>query len=329
MVKVLITGSSGFIGSYLVRDLAAAGHAVAGVDLADPRPPHAFIQGDAGRQVAFESGDLTEWSTIVGAIERQRPDAIVHNASFVRPDVLAREPLKGVTASFNPAMNVFEAARLLGVKRVVYVSTIGVFPRRVRPVIDGDHPVIMSREGTPDTFYGAAKIAAEAFAFAYYEGFGLDVIIVRPSAVYGFGMNWPIYIKTMVESALAGQPVRFETGGDMPRDYTHAEDVAQMIRLAVEVPRDRVVDRVFHAGTGREPVTAADAARVVRALVAEADIEIGPGLADDEVRDAATRGRFDIDAAKVQLGYRPRFAELAAGVANYIEAARAFAAARG
>jgi len=54
----------------------------------------------------------------------------------------------------------------------------------------------------------------------YRQSFGLDFIILRPSATYGFGMRWPIFIKPMVENSVRGLPVRFETGSEVPRDYT-------------------------------------------------------------------------------------------------------------
>jgi nucleoside-diphosphate-sugar epimerase len=321
---VLVTGSSGFIGSYLVRELAATGHRVVGLDLVPPTAESRFIQVDAASTTQLVLGSLDQWPTVVRAVEHHRPDTIVHNASYVRPDVLAREPLTALRMNVETTLTVFEAARTLGVSRVVYMSSIGVLPPARYQPIDANHPVITAREGTPDTFYGAAKIASEAFAFAYHHGFGLDTLIVRPSAVYGFGMRWPIYIKPMVEDALLGRPTRFETGGDMPRDYTHAADVAALVRCCVDVPAERVRDRVFHVGTGRRPVTAGEVAQVVRELVPEADIEIGPGLGADEERDAATRGAFDMTAAHEQLGFTPSFADIRAGIADYISCFRRY-----
>lgn len=315
---VLVTGTSGFIGSYIVRDLTLAGRLVVGLDLQPPGPAARFVQGPESDANQLELGNIEQWSTLVRAVEAHRPDVIVHNANYVRPDVMAREPMVALRSSLEPALIIFEAARVLGVPRVVFMSSIGVMPpARYRP-IDANHPVITATESTPDTFYGAAKISAEAFAYAYHHGFGIDLLIIRPSAVYGFGMNWPMYIKTMVENAVDGVPTRFPTGADMPRDYTHAADVAQMVRRCVEIPADRVRDRVFYCGTGEEPVTAGYVAQVVRELVPGADIEIGPGLADDEIRDAATRGRFDMTAAREQLGFEPTFAHVRDGIADYL-----------
>ena len=59
-------------------------------------------------------------------------------------------------------------------------------------------------------FYGASKIASEAFCFAYREVFGVDFVVIRPSAVYGFGMKVPMLLKPMVENSVRGKPTRSE-----------------------------------------------------------------------------------------------------------------------
>lgn len=331
---VLVTGSSGFIGSYLVRDLLENGHDVLGIDIRQPSAEMAWLQADVGRSaspgrwIGLEVGSLDQWGPLASVLERHRPSAIVHTASLVRPDILEREPFTALRANVESSMNVFEGARIFGIQRVVYTSSIGVLPPvRYRP-IDADHPLLLATEATPDTFYGAAKLASEAFGFAYHHALALDLIIVRPSAVYGFGMHWPIYIKPMVEDALEGRATRFETGSAMPRDYTHAADVAQILRRCVEIPAARVVDRIFYCGTGREPTTAGALASIVRTILPDATIEIGPGLAAGEVRDATTRGAFDMRSARAQLGFTPAFANLRNGIEEYVRMYRAFHAQR-
>ena len=117
-----------------------------------------------------------------------------------------------------------------GVERFVLFSTIGVIGRVLYEPVDANHPVLTARDG-PLGAYGAAKAAAEMFCLAYTQNFGLDTRIVRPSALYGFGMSWfaPNYIKNIVEPALEGEPVRLKTGGQVPRDYTHAADLASLV----------------------------------------------------------------------------------------------------
>ena len=323
---VLVTGSSGFLGSYIARELVEHGHRVIGLDMVEPRPEHAWVQKPARDGIELIIGGVEGWAPLVALMERCRPTAVVHSAALVRLDILAREPHTALRLNTEASVNVFEAARIFGVRRVVYMSSTGVLPRRQHEPIDAGHPIFTATEASPDTFYAAAKIASEAFAWAYYHSFGLDTLIIRPSAMYGFGMQWPMFIKPIVENSLRGLPTRSASGGDFPRDYTHVKDVAELVRLCLEAPADRVRDRCFYGATGRDPVTPARIAGIVRELIPGADIEIGAGLTPHEEWDAATRGRYDIAAAAEQLGYAPRFADLRAGIADYIEDLRRYGA---
>jgi nucleoside-diphosphate-sugar epimerase len=301
---------------------------VVGLDLVEPRPEHAWIQAPAADGIELFIGGVEGWAPLVAIMERCRPVAVVHNAAFVRLDILAREPHTALRLNTEASVNVFEAARIFGVQRVVYMSSTGVLPRRQYEPIDAGHPIFTATDASPDTFYAAAKIASEAFAWAYHHSFGLDMMIIRPSAMYGFGMQWPMFIKPIVENSQRGIPTRFDSGREFPRDYTHVKDVAELVRLCLEIPADRVRDRCFYGATGREPVTPARVAEIVRDLIPGADVEIGPGLTPLEEWDAATRGRFDISGAARQLGYSPRFADLRAGIADYIEDLRRYGASK-
>ncbi len=323
---VLVTGSSGFLGSYVTRELVERGHRVIGLDITQPGPERAWIQAPVASGVELVLGGLDGWAPLVAVMERHRPTTIVHCAAFVRLDILAREPHVALRINTEATVNVLEAARIFGARRVVYLSSTGVLPRRQYEPIDAGHPIFTATEASPDTFYAAAKVASEAFAWAYHHSFGLDIMIIRPSAMYGFGMQWPMFIKPIVENSLAGMPTRFESGREFPRDYTHVKDVAQLVRLCLEVPADRVRDRCFYGATGRDPVTPGHLAEIVRDLIPAADIEIGDGLSPLEAWDAATRGRYDIAPATEQLGYDPRFADPRAGIADYIRDLRRYGA---
>jgi nucleoside-diphosphate-sugar epimerase len=128
----------------------------------------------------------------------------------------------------------------------------------------------------------------------------------------------------MVENAVCGQPTHFERGREFPRDYTHAADVAQLVVKAVDIPADQVQDRVFYGATGRPLVTAGQVAELVKELIPEATIEIGSGLSEADLLEIRYRGVLEIANAQAQLGYQPRFAEIRAGIVEYIETYRRY-----
>jgi nucleoside-diphosphate-sugar epimerase len=326
---VLVTGGSGFIGSYILRRLAERGDTVINYDVREPGPEAAWMLRPVGDQIQFASGGVENWGDLVAAVRAYQPDGIVHTAAVVNTVLLAKRPSLAMTINTGGTFNVLEVARLFGIKRVVCFSSIGVLPSVQYQPIDVNHPVFLATEGPGSSFYGAAKVASEAFCWAYHQSFGVDFITLRPSAVYGFGMQWPLFIKPMVENSVRGLPTRFEKGREFPRDYTHASDVAQLVVKAVDIPANKVHDRVFYAATGRPLVTAGKLAEIIRKLILGADIEIGSGLSEADMLEIRYRGVLSVENAREQLGYEPEFGDIEKGVTNYIQAYRKYLAEHG
>lgn len=209
------------------------------------------------------------------------------------------------------------------------ISSIGVLPAIQYEPIDAAHPIMLARQGPGSGAYGAAKASGELFAFAYQRAYGLDVRIVRPSAVYGFGMQWHSsnYMKEFVEPAVRGEKVRVPSGGRLPRDYTHVQDVASLTVRVAQCADD--ADRIFYAATGRPLVTAAQAARLVADLLPGSSIEVADVMTPDDETEASFRGVISIANAQAQLGWAPRYASLREGVEQYIAAYRSFLAQEG
>jgi nucleoside-diphosphate-sugar epimerase len=325
---VLVTGGAGFAGSYVVRGLLDGGDRVVVYDLADYRDESRFVIGDHIEDVVTERGSIDNWPAVVAAVERYRPRAIAHLAGIMDVGLLDRNPLLALKVNVEGTCNVLEAARLYGVERVVVFSTIGVHGRKVYEPIDGDHPTVTARDG-PLGAYSAAKLACEAFAYAYNQAFGLDIRIVRPSALYGFGMSWfaPNYVKNIVEPAVLGEPVRLLAGGQVPRDYAHAADLASLVSAVLAGPED--ADRVFYAATGRPLRTGGHVAEIVRALVPGAIVEVADEWTDSDTAELRFRGQISIDNGREQLGWNPSFVELERGIEDYIDRFRAYLAAGG
>jgi nucleoside-diphosphate-sugar epimerase len=322
MSTILVTGGSGFIGAHVARCLAEAGYRVVIADLQPPAGVQAYILRPVSDQLVFERLNIEQWSEVISAIHQHRPEAIVHTAAIGDPAAVHQRPHLALRVNLVGSLNILESARLFGVRRTILFSSIGALPGVRYEPIDPDHPVICSSEGPSSGFYGASKLAVEAFAFGYQNAFGLDFAVFRPSAVYGLGMRHPIFIRPMVENAVDGVETVFSHGREFPRDYTHVSDVAQMVQAAVEVPQ--LTERVFYAATGERLHTAGEVAEIVQRLIPGAKIHIASGLSDSDRLEIRYRGRLSIGNVLRILNYRPRFRRLEDGIAEYIESYRRY-----
>jgi UDP-glucose 4-epimerase len=322
---VLVTGGTGFIGSYVVKALLESGRRVVAFDVRGYTAEGRFTLGDLVDQVTVEEGSIDDWSRVFHAVNTHRPADVVHLATITNPVFLFTNPMPGVRVNFEGTINVLEASRIFEIRRIVYFSSIGVLPARQYEPIDAAHPIFLAKDAVPTGVYGASKIASEAFCFAYNQAFGTDFRTVRPSAVYGFGMQWPIFVKPMVEGAVRGETVTFESGGPFPRDYTHASDLASLAVACLEGPDE--ADRIFYGATGEPLVTASEVAEIVMELVPGSRIEIPPFLTEQDQMELPYRGRLSVENAREQLGWEPRYRSIRDGLADYVERYRAFLAA--
>jgi UDP-glucose 4-epimerase len=319
----LVTGAAGFIGPHLLRALLDSGRKVVGLDVRPFAPEGEFVLGDDAERVQLELGSVGDAARVLDVVREHRPNEIVHMAMIIDPGFLARNRSTAFDVNIGGVVNVLEAAIAFDVDRVVNFSSIGVLPRKQYEPIDANHPVLLANSGPGTDFYGSSKVAAEALCFAYHQALGVDFRTIRPSAVYGLGMNqWVGPIKAMVEGAVRGEPQHFEFGGSHPRAYTHARDIAGLVLAVLAAPDD--ADRIFYGAPGGPLVTTSEVAEIVRELVPGSEIEIGEALSEAEKPVVAFRGELAIDNAREQLGWEPRYASVRDGIAQYIEDYRAF-----
>lgn len=316
-MATLVTGASGFVGAYTIKGLAQRGEEVIAFDLTEPSGPLYKLLRNTLSNVKYIKGNILDLPALISIIKNYKVTKIVHAAALVNPPYSIDNPYITYMTNLGGTINVLEAARLQEVERVIYISTIGVLAKKQYEPIDEKHPVFIPTEGNPTGHYGASKAAAELIGLTYSTFNNVDFIALRLSAVYGYGMRYPIYIKPMVEGALKGEAVRFETGGDMLRDYTYIQDVVQGICLALDVPASRLSQRSFFISYGRM-ATASEVAKIVSELIPGAVIEIGSGLSSFDASDIKKRGQLDLTAAKEQLGFTPKYG-LREGIKEYIE----------
>jgi nucleoside-diphosphate-sugar epimerase len=226
---VLVTGAGGCIGSWALTLLTDAGVPVSAMDLTeDRRRPKLLMAESELAQVQWFTGDIADTAAVNHAVEKSGAKAIIHLAALQVPFCRA-DPVAGAKVNVVGTINVFEAARKYGVKRIAYASSIaahGVFDPK-----------------TAATLYGAYKFANEQTSRVYAQDWQIPSVGLRPGVVYGIGRDQGMTSKTTVAilAAAAGKPYTIPFRG--PVSWLHAGEVASAFIRAVS--RDRNGAEVF------------------------------------------------------------------------------------
>ena len=312
----LVTGGSGFIGVYLLKQLAEQGEEVINFDL---RPPTLELQkllDGLKEKIFFAQGNILDWPTLISVIKEKKVQKIVHMAALFDWQESNRIPYFTHQVNIGGTLNVLEAAKIFQVKRVVLTSSIAVYPERLYEPMDEKHPILFP--GTAHgSHYGASKSAGEIIGLAYWKNNGVGFVALRFSGVFGYGMRYAMFIKNMVENALQNMPTQFETGGELRRDYTYVKDCVKALILALAADDEKLRKRVYLVASG-EFYSGSQIAQIVKEMIPGAKIQISSALSDAEKIDASKRGKLDLSLAKMELGYEPKF-KLREAIQDYIK----------
>lgn len=318
---ILVTGGSGFIGSYVVLELAKRGDKVILLDIAEPRNEKKFLLREVWKDIVFEKASVGDLPSLLLIIKKHKVEKIAHLGD--RVDFLYQNDHPSVSVeNIIGAVNILEATRVMELNRVVWISSIGVFAKRQYEPMDEEHPTLLPDQGPSVPAYGAAKLAGEAFCHCYHKLHGISCIAIRPSSVYGFGMSAPNHIKPIVQNAIRGIPYHKSSAHEYPRGFTYGADVAHQIVLGLDVNESRLKDRIFMCA-GEEFVTVGEAADMVKELIPDADIRIDSGLTEYEKMEVELRGRISCKRANKQLEWYPKYS-LREGIKEYISMYRKY-----
>jgi UDP-glucose 4-epimerase len=315
-MNVLVTGGTGFLGGYVMAALEAAGHSPIAYDVAPPSPEMLAVAPALASR--FRAGQTTDIARLFDVCRADKIDAIVHAAGIVGLETSLAQPVVTYQTNIMGLVNVCEAARQLGLRKLISISSNAAYHKGAGESLVETDPPFSVTVGNPAGHYGTSKMAGEAIGMAYATFQDVDFLSLRITAIYGFGMRSPMYIKPMVENAVLGVPTRFATGGPMKRDYTHVFDCCDAVVLALNAPRLRQGEqRVLNVAAG-EACTAAEVAETVRRIIPGAQIEIGDALTPLEQENVKMRRSLDVAAAKRLLGWSPQW-PLEKGIRHYAE----------
>lgn len=245
-MNILLTGSAGFIGFHLVKRLLADGHRVIGVDnLNDYYTPALKEERNVilakSSMYQFEFMDIADRDSLNKIMDQYKPEMIVHLAaqagvrySLVNPWVYERSNLLGT-------LNVLEAARHHGIKRVVYASSSSVYGANTKiPFSESDvtdHPV---------SLYAATKKSCELMAQTYHHLYGLELAGLRLFTVYGTHYRPDMALYTFATNMLSSKPIDVYNHGKMKRDFTFVSDIVDGIVAVMQ--KEQLGHEIYNLG---------------------------------------------------------------------------------
>ena len=298
-MRILITGA-GLIGTHAAKELLERGDEVTFFDLA---PRTDYIRRVTARDVPIVNGDIRDLAALLDAFQQVRPECVIHLAASV-----GEANIKNVYAGFQVnlvgVINVAEAARLAGVRRLIHASTQALYL--------GEDPTELLREDSPvdsrGRVYNASKLACEHVLRTYAAKHRIELALLRFAGVYGYyavAGGPGVAVQQAVWDAMARKPVTLNVYESV--DFIYAKDLANGIALAAHA--STLAHQVYNLGSGRL-TTVQDVEEALGRIFAGVKMTCGNLV--------PARPRMDIARARTELGFNPEY-KLETGLRDYVE----------
>ena len=311
LMKFLITGGLGFIGTKIIEKLSQEGHSITCVDNKDtygiisPVELNKLIAWRTRnwdhKNVSVINGDLLDRDVCLKAF-KTAPDVVIHMATYPRAKIVDEDPILGIPKVIDTTTNLLWHASKFGTKKFVYLSSSMVY---------GDFKDGTREDSTtkPINIYGEAKLTGERLTKLFAERDGLNYVIVRPSGVYGPGDLPDRVVSKFFDKAMNNKTITLHDGNNKV-DFTYRQDAAYGI---IKAANSEVANTSFNITAGN--------ATSLRTL-AETIIDITGSKS--ELEDIGmhklypVRGTLDISRARDLLEYQPKFS-LRQGLESYYD----------
>ena len=301
-MKVLVTGADGFIGSHLTEALVHAGYEVRAFVLYNSFNSRGWLDrcgADVAGKFEVFAGDIRDPHGVRTAT--RGCDAVLHLAALIAIPYSYHSPDTYVDTNIKGTLNVVQAARELGVSRVLHTSTSEVYGTARFVPITEEHPL----QGQSP--YSASKIGADQLAMSFYTSFATPVTILRPFNTYGPRQSARAVIPTIITQIASGAR-RIRLGALHPtRDFNYVSDTVAGFLAALRT--DRGVGEVINLGSGFE-ISIGDVAHSIAGIMqAEIEIDVDPQRLRPQSSEVerlwAATGK-----ARELLGWEPRYGGL-------------------
>ncbi len=310
-MKILVTGTAGFIGMHVADALMNDGHEVVGLDNFNDYYPVRLKRDRHARLLARRAytgteGDLCDAGLVRSLFDRHRFEVVCHLAaqagvrySLERPDAYQKSNVEGF-------LNILESCRHTGTRRLVYASSSSVYGGNTKlPFSESDSV------DRPISLYAATKKANELMAHTYTHLFGLQTVGLRFFTVYGPWGRPDMALWLFTAAMLKGQAIKVFNHGNMRRDFTFVDDIVQGVKASLFETKLNPYEVLNLGNHNAENLK--DMIRVLAAaLGVEAKMELLPMQPGDVEATYA-----DITLAQAKLAFQPR-TKIAEGIPKFV-----------
>jgi nucleoside-diphosphate-sugar epimerase len=269
-MRILITGSDGYLGSLLGPALMRAGHKVVGLDTGYYQERSLYRSGDSVPKTAVQDIRLIEKSHLEGF------DALVHMAELSNDPAGELAPEITFEINHRGSVRLAELARKAGVSRFVYMSSCSVYGISNSDFVTEQSPV------NPQTVYGQCKVLVEADVKTLAnESFAPTYL--RNATAYGASprMRFDIVLNNLAGLAWTTKEIRMTSDGSPWRPIVHGSDICQAIIAVLEAPRDAINNEVFNVGDTQHNYRISEVARIVGEVFPGCTVSFGPPSPDN------------------------------------------------
>ena len=307
-MNILVTGGLGLIGHNVVRRLQAQGHTVSIIDtktnydiIPQEEINHLIAQRSQGLDLTkYYCLDIVNKWTMEPCFSVDKPEIVIHLASFPRQKVVNAHPGRGSRTMSEGLLNLLDHSNTYGVRKFIYISSSMVYG-------DFKDDVTEDAECRPQGQYGILKLAGEWLVKDYARRTDLAYTIIRPSAVYGPLDVEDRVISKFILNAMRGIPLRVNGAGET-LDFTYVDDAADGIVAAAL--SDRTDNKTYNI-TKSHSHSLLDAANLAVNVAGQGEIIVG-----NRDLDFPSRGALNIDAARRDFGFDPKI-DVEQGFQNY------------
>ena len=311
MGATLITGL-GLVGTSYAQHAIKRGETVVFYDIAPRRDFLAHKLG--GAEVVVVQRDVRDLPALIETIQRHKCETVIHTAGLIGGKV-ANPIYSGLQINIMGTINVAEAVRLTGVRRLVHISTFGIYDRR-----KGEpNPIDEDFRRGPGEAYGNSKVAKELILEAYQRLFGFELIVLRLANVYGVGhfaggSGGGQMVQTMLQTGIRGGVAKIPQESARDFEYVYYKDLGRALEKAATTPLQEPA--TVNIGTA-VVVKFDELVALAEKLLPKLQVEILPGQ-----RSRSAKQPMVIEKARQILGWTPEY-DIEAGFKDYIEELKA------